>query len=218
MEPVIQNDKMSENLEKPLLLSTAYAPPIEYFHFLVTNTKCAIEANENYQKQSFRNRCHILSAQGIQKLNIPIEHNEISFIRDIKISYQENWQRQHWRSINTCYRSSPFFLFYDYFFAEFYHKKEKFLFDFNYNILSVFCKILKIDTPKLTDEWSTASGTDLRHALQPKNKNTSVEKNEYLTNFSTLPEMRKFLSMYDLLFQQGPESIQILKKIEVKFH
>lgn len=206
---------MIEYHEKPVLLSIAYAAPVEYFHFLVKNNNCKLEANENYQKQSFRNRCHILSAQGIQKLNIPVEHNKSSFIRDIKISYQENWQRQHWRSINTCYRSSPYFLFYDYLFVEFYNKKEKFLFDFNYSILNVFCKLLKIETPGLTETWSAENGFDLREKLQPKNKSIKVENNEYITNFNIHPDMRKFLSMYDLLFQKGPESIDLIKNIKV---
>ncbi|MEX1189408.1 MAG: WbqC family protein, partial [Bacteroidia bacterium] len=193
------------------ILSTAYAPPIEYFHFLLNSESSLLEGNENYQKQSFRNRCHIKSSQGLQKLLIPVEHSESNQIRDIKISYREQWQRQHWRSLNTCYRKSPYFLYYDYLLLPFYEKEEKYLFDFNLKLLSKFCEMLLIPLPEITTSWQLEHDDrlDLRNLIHPKNTRlTRINKKNEQENY--LHNTEKYISIFDLLFMEGPQSKQMI--------
>lgn len=193
------------------LFSIAYAPPIIYFHFLKKANSSKIEAFENYQKQSFRNRCIILSAQGKQSLQIPIQHKQSKLIRDIEISYSENWQTQHWKSLKTCYNSSPYFEHYDYLIQPILEKKEKYLFDYNLNLLELLIDFLALELPELTSEWigNPIDIIDLRDQIHPKKK-IEVELNYYPSSFDVSIENKEHLSIFDLLFNQGPDSIMFL--------
>ena len=97
-----------------ILLQTAYLPPIQYFTKFLQNNEIIIEQHDNYQKQTFRNRCHIYSPNGIQVLTVPVikNHGTKTKVKDIKISYAEKWYINHIRSIEAAYRSSPFYEFY----------------------------------------------------------------------------------------------------------
>lgn len=190
------------------LFSIAYAPPLIYFHYLKKTNSAQIEAFENYQKQSFRNRCIILSAQGIQSLQIPIRHKPSKLIRDIEISYSENWQALHWKSLKTCYNSSPYFEHYDYIIQPILKKKEKYLFDYNLNLLKVICGFLALELPTLTSDWEVSQiGTnDFRNSIHPK---INIQENlkYYPSLFDIKIEVKEHLSILDLLFNQGPDSI-----------
>src|SRR5687767_12751081 len=96
------------------LLSTAYWPNLEYFYRLLNSGATVIEQFENYQKQSYRNRMWILSANGVLELSVPIEHRATKELtKDIHISYREKWQHRHWRAITSAYRNSPYFEFFE---------------------------------------------------------------------------------------------------------
>ena len=108
------------------LLSTAYLPPIQYFSVLKKNKTVAIEHHEHFVKQTYRSRCHIYGANGMLKLSIPVMHSrERTIIKDIRISYNDNWQKLHWRSIESAYRCSPYFEYYESEFASYYSEKKK---------------------------------------------------------------------------------------------
>ena len=99
------------------LFSTAYLPPIAYvLEMMSSQDNILIEQHEHYTKQTYRNRCHLMGANGSFGLSIPVmkKSNSKTCIKDLKIKYDENWQNNHWRSITSAYLSSPFFIYYQF--------------------------------------------------------------------------------------------------------
>ena len=139
---------------KTTLLSTAYLPPIEYI------LKCmqgpvTLEVCEHYIKQSYRNRALIATANGIQVLSIPVVHISSKMpILDVRIDFATPWQRLHWKSIDTAYSGSPYFLYFQDYIRPFYEKKFDFLFDFNLELTQVILKLFGKDfQPQQTKEF-----------------------------------------------------------------
>ena len=128
------------------LLSTAYLAPIEYYVVLANSERILLEQHEYYQKQSYRNRCRIATANGIMDLSIPVDSAGKTPIRDLRISDHNNWQTHHWRSIETAYNSSPFFEYYADDFRPFFEKKWLFLWDFNLALFNKTLELLDIET------------------------------------------------------------------------
>ncbi|MDR1678310.1 MAG: WbqC family protein [Prevotellaceae bacterium] len=203
-----------------IYLSTAYLAPVQYYTCLLHSEKVFIEAHENYVKQSYRTRCHIAAANGVLALSIPVDKGKAAKcpIRDVRIDYSENWQQQHWRSIESAYRSSPFLEYYEDDLRPFYETHREFLFDFNLEIQERILSLLGISvTISLTDNYKTcfAPGeVDLRNAISPK-------KTDSESHFVTQPYYQVFeqkfgflpdLSIIDLLFNMGNEARLILKK------
>ena len=124
-------------------LSTAYLPPISYFSKLYHYNQIGIEIYSNYTKQTYRNRCNIIGANGIMPLSIPIIKPLQSKCpdKDIRISDHDNWQHLHWNAIVSAYGSTPFFEYYQDDLLPFYKKNLKgyFLLDFNSELLSTVC-------------------------------------------------------------------------------
>ncbi|NJK85558.1 MAG: WbqC family protein [Bacteroidales bacterium] len=117
------------------ILSTAYLPNLQYLSKFILFNRIYVEHFENYQKQSFRNRCVIYGANGPLTLVIPVKknHGEKTMIKDIQIDYELSWQRQHWVSIHSAYKNSPYFDYYMDDLCPFYLKREKYLIDLNEN-------------------------------------------------------------------------------------
>jgi len=193
------------------VLSTAYAPPPIYFRQLLIQEDSKVEAYENYQKQSFRNRCIILSSSGLQSLTIPVKHGNSMLIRDIEIETKEHWQKKHWRSIETCYGTSPYFTYYRDYFEKQFEKHVRFLFDWNFEILTIFCSIFQIEPPGLTEIWQleTFDAIDLRNTIHPK-KAIDNSLKIYPSTFIVKPLEQPYLSSFDLLFNMGPDSLNHL--------
>jgi len=191
-----------------ILLSTAYFPPITYFKYLIEGT-CIIEANENFQKQSYRNRCAILTANGKEQLVIPVKHQEKSTnsIREQRVSYAENWQIKHWRSITSAYNHSPFFEFYKDEISSIFFNKYDLLFDLNHNLLALLTKFLQIKMPSISEEWERFphSIVDMRNEIHPKIK-TEIKLNTYHQVFISKFGFSPNLSILDLLFNLGPDA------------
>ena len=124
-------------------LSVAYLAPVEYYAVLANAGNIVLEQHEHFVKQSYRNRCVILTANGLMDLTIPIEKagEQKSLIRDVRISNHGDWQINHWRSMESAYSSSPFFEYYADDLLPFYEKKWVFLWDFN---LALQTKILEL--------------------------------------------------------------------------
>ena len=199
---------------KQLLLPTSYLAPIGYYAILLQNPICEIEQYEYFIKQSIRNRCNIYGANGKLTLSIPKQRKESSktIIKDIKISYDYPWQKLHWKSITSAYRSSAYFEFYEDFFTPFYHKKEKYLLDFNLKLQKIVFKCLQLeDTSFLSSIYQKETDKiDLRNSdfkIQKQKKYQEVFENNcgFITN----------LSILDLLLNLGPESSEYLFNVKM---
>jgi hypothetical protein len=202
-----------------LILSTAYLPPISWCKLLWNAEKIIIEKHENYQKGTYRNRCHILGPNGIQKLSIPLaqgKHQQTP-IHEVKIAYAEPWQKIHWRSIRAAYGRSPYFEHYAPFLMPFYEKQFEFLFDFNYELLlMVFKKLGFKGSFEFSETWQenySYNPTDYRHAVQfdaVKQGNWFTPKH-YSQVFEEKHGFIADLSILDLLFCSGKYSNEYLK-------
>lgn len=197
------------------LLSTAYLAPIEYYVVLANSERILLEQHEYYQKQSYRNRCRIATANGIMDLSIPVDSAGKTLIRDLRISDHNNWQTHHWRSIETAYNSSPFFEYYADDFRPFFEKKWLFLWDFNLALFNKTLELLDIETKiELTEQYKPETSDnflDLRATIHPKKEISLLLKPYYQvfeTKFGFMPNM----SIIDLLFNMANEAQLILKK------
>jgi hypothetical protein len=201
----------------PPLLSTAYLPPVGYFQRLIETPEVFIEKHENFVKQTYRNRCTVLGANGPVDLVIPVEKGRggKTPVKDLRIYYATNWQRNHWRTIFSAYNSSPFFQYYEEDFLPFYQKKRDFLFDFNLELLQAIFEILEIPTAIFcTREFEKipTGKVDLRATFSPK-INTTGTFLPYTQVFSEKFGFVPNLSIFDLVFNVGPESLTVLKRI-----
>lgn len=206
---IVSLKMLQNNKAVTALFSTAYLAPVEYFQYLKTAGKVCIEQHEYYQKQSYRSRCRIATANGIMDLSIPVEKLNHTFIRDIRISGHSDWQTQHWRSIEAAYNSSPFFEYYADDFRPFFEKKWLFLWDFNMELLHKTLDLLDIETEiLLTETYKPQTGEetlDLRESIHPK-KAASLPSKPYYQVFAAKFGFIPNLSIMDLLFNMGNES------------
>jgi hypothetical protein len=207
--------------DKAILLATACFPPVQYFSKLVRFEKIYLEQFENFTKQTYRNRYEILGANGVISLIVPVvkgRGRKIK-IRDLRISYDTGWQRNHWRTIFSAYNSSPFFEFYMDDIQPLFEKPYKFLFDFNLEILENLCNFLELETNLVftKDFDQVPEGTlNFREAFSPK-KHIAEKDSQFKPQPYTQVFHEKFgfvpnLSILDLLFNEGPNSLNILEQ------
>jgi len=192
-----------------VVFSTAYLPPIQYFKNINKADTTYIEKYENYVKQSYRNRCNVFGANGVLSLSIPVIHtSDKEIITNKKISYTENWQQQHWRTIESAYRNSPYFIYYADALKPFYQKKYEYLFDYNLELLQFLLNSFKIKTElKFTEIFDKSVPTDdYRYSISPKNKIGEADFKKYSQLFSDKYTFQPNLSGIDLLFNAGPYS------------
>jgi hypothetical protein len=210
------NQPISTSVKK-VLLSTGYFPPIQYFSKLLKYNEITLDRYENYEKQSYRNRCHILSANGILSLSIPIKKSMSpkTLIIDTKIDYTENWQTLHLRAISSAYNSSPFHEFYIDALMPFFEKKFEFLFDFNLQIINKLAEEMEINLQiAFSKSFQTNSEElDLRDKIHPKKtfEDSDFTIKKYTQVFSEKFGFTPNLSILDLLFNEGPNCIDFLK-------
>jgi hypothetical protein len=201
-----------------MILSTAYLAPTEYYAVLTKADKILLENCEHYTKQTYRNRCRIVSANGVLDLIIPVEKIscEKQLTRDVRISDVGDWQQQHWRSIEAAYNSSPFFEYYKDDFLPFYEKKWTFLWDFNLEIQEKVLELIDIQPNiQLTTEYKADAGSeivDLREKIHPKKKIDFVTLPNYYQVFEQKFGFIPNLSIVDLLFNMGNETILVLNR------
>ena len=203
-----------------LLLSTAYAPPVSYFTKLyhVGEGLVGIEAEENYIKQTYRNRCHILSPNGLQALTIPIEQSPSlkTPIREVRISEHGSWRHLHLQALSTAYGSSSFYEYYIDDLLPIYERGYRYLWDFNEALFTQLLRLLHLEVSRQATETFTPLGShpeDWRYGLRPKHPEpnpTFVPRpyhQVYRDRFGFVPD----LSILDLLFDMGPEALLILR-------
>lgn len=202
-----------------VLLSTAYFGPVQYYSFCVKTEKVYIEQYENFIKQTYRNRCVILGGNGPIQLIVPVVKGRgpKTLIKDLQISYDTNWQRNHWRTIFSAYNSSPFFEYYKDDFLPFYETKHRFLLDFNLKIHETICELLEIDNNTiLTDDFEKVPGGTInyRELISPKinwQSDTNFKSVKYTQVFSDKLGFVPNLSILDLLFNEGPNGYAVLE-------
>ncbi|MFA6886669.1 MAG: WbqC family protein [Fermentimonas sp.] len=198
-----------------ILFSSLYLAPIEYYSALKKCDKAVIEINDNYQKQSYRNRCIICGANGPLTLSVPIEKPDSvkCLMKDIRISEHGNWRHLHWNAIISAYNSTPFFQFYEDDFRPFYEKKIIFLHDLNEQLRELICRLTGIDKEiSYTKSYITEPAEktiDLRETIHPKRK-SDFKTESYYQVFSDKHGFQNNLSILDLLFNMGNESVFFL--------
>lgn len=198
-------------MESKLLLPAFYLAPVSYFHVIkAQDAPILIEQHEHYPKQTFRSRTRIATANGVLELFIPIEHGRKMHkpMKDVRISYDHDWQRLHWMSLEAAYRSSAYFEFYEDDFARFYQNKFEFLLDFHVEQLQLMLKCFKLDREiSLTDSYEKVDvATDYRQIIHPKKESVAPNPKPYYQVFEEKNGFIADMSAVDLLFNQGPQS------------
>lgn len=194
-----------------MILSTAYFPPVAYFSLLVSTSRVQIEACESYRKQTWRNRCRILTANGPMDLRVPVLHDGWRKITDIRVDWSTPWLRQTEYAIDTAYYSSPFFEYYrDELFALLDRQPER-LWELNMDLIDFFCRKIGI-APVIepTSDWQASVEDDWRDAFNPK-RPSPLSVRPYWQVFRERFGFVDGLSIMDLLFNEGPESLGYLR-------
>jgi len=204
---------------KNVLLPVFYLPPVSWFSvFLDPENEIIFEQFENFPKQTYRNRANIYGANGKLSLIIPISHNGKRELKDIEISYREDWRALHWKSIKTAYQSSPYFEFYEDKLRKIFELKEKSLLDFNLKALEIVQQILKTEKAySLNTEYlKNPEAVSFREKFNAKiPSENSLEA--YYQTFSDKMGFLNDLSVLDLLCNKGPESLTYIKNIKQSY-
>jgi hypothetical protein len=197
---------------RKVCLSTAYLAPVEYYVEIAKADTVLIESYDYYRKQTYRNRCYIAAANGPMALSIPVEkiNSEKIVTRDVRISEHNDWQINHWRSIESAYNSTPFFEYYKDDLIPFYEKRWTFLWDLNQEMLSKMLELLNLQTEiQVTGEYKNKledDFLDLREVIHPKKENQTLNCKPYYQVFEQRFGFQPNLSIIDLLFNMGNES------------
>ncbi|MDX1761653.1 MAG: WbqC family protein, partial [Christiangramia sp.] len=198
---------------KPVLLHPSYFGPISQWVAYAKADKVFFENEDNYQKQTYRNRMYIYDANGRLSLNIPIKHRSALGLdtkghqkyKDVQVENEFNWQIQHWRAFKSSYQTSPFFEFYEDELHTIYHKKYKFLMDFNYDCMAFVADCLQLDWEfEKTDEFilKPEDKTNYRNLVSAKS-DQGFRNTEYTQVFDSKAGFLPNLCILDLIFNEG---------------
>lgn len=204
------------------LLQTTYFGPIQWYQKLYRYDHCLIEQYDSYQKQTFRNRCIIATANGMQALTVPVEHSPLTthhspLTKDLRISDHNQWRRVHWNALQSAYSESPFFDYYADDIRPFFEQKYEFLVDFNEAIRQKICELIDIHpsvehtssylhSPHTTHHSPLDDYRDVINAKHPQ-PDATFEAKRYWQVFQHKYGFLPNLSILDLLFCMGPESV-----------
>jgi hypothetical protein len=189
-----------------VLLSTAYLPPISYMALLVQHRAGQIEHFEHFAKQSYRNRCTIYGPSGVQSLTVPVDHaTKRQPIKDLRISYAENWPDNHWRAMLSAYNNSAFFDVLGDDIRQILNSRPTFLLELNDSFLHVILDWLQDESIEIkpTTGYEANPENDFRNCLHPKHKSLLVTPESYFQPFSAKHGFLPDLSVIDLLFAEG---------------
>ena len=196
-----------------ILLQPTYFPSISNLVTLSKASEITFEVDDNFQKQTNRNRMYIYSPNGLQLLNVPIKHSKEIHqkTKDIKIENDFDWQKQHFKSLEAAYRSSPFFEYFEDEMLPIFTKKHTFLLDLNFETIDFVLKCLRLNTnyKKTTEYFHEVNSTDFRHLANGKKDQSNFE--EYPQVFQEKVGFLNNLSVLDLLFNEGKFALEYLK-------
>jgi hypothetical protein len=207
----------NDGFKVPIVLEMQYLPAIQYFGLGWQNEEILLDIFENYQKQSYRNRCKIMTANGIHELVVPIKHAERKqILKDVQIDYSQKWATNHWRTICSAYGKAPFFEYYADSFATLFQQKFPFLWDLNLEILTICLEILGFPqsfqlSKQYIEKANFGEIRDFRSFIHPKKANLRSE----LAHFKPYQQVfgKGFapnLSIIDLIMCEGPNAVNFL--------
>ena len=202
------------NMES-ILIHPTYFPSIVQMAAMVQSKKVVFEMDDNYQKQSYRSRTYIAHSNGKLLLNIPIKHSKDGSkqkTKDVVIENSFPWQVQHWKSLESAYRTSPYFEFYEDELKPLFFKPTTSLIAFNLEALDLICELLdiNIDYTFTTEYFKNPPQKDLRYLVNPKLK-TDFKLDPYFQVLTKENEFLPNLSILDLLFNEGPNAVMYLE-------
>ena len=197
-----------------ILLSTTYFGPIQWYQKLYRAERVFLERCETFQKQTYRNRCLIATTNGIQALTVPVER-DAEQIGSVRISDHGNWRHLHWNALKSAYGESPFFDYYQDDIRPFFEQRWDYLLDFNEAIRKKMCELLDIEPiVSLTETFIAPEGLagDFRSAIRPKHPEPDPDftPKRYYQVYEQKHGFLPNLSILDLLFNMGPESVLYL--------
>ncbi|MFX0558355.1 WbqC family protein [Maribacter sp. CXY002] len=203
-----------------VILHPAYFPNSLFFSALIKND-VIWEAHDNFQKQTYRNRAFICTDRGLHMLSIPIVHTRDKLgrqlYREVKIDNSYPWQRQHWRTLETAYRTSPFFEFYEDELKSLYMNTFDFLLDFNLMTIQTICECLQVKMPSAKTEDYKKMYTDKEdfRPLVNAKATTKYKHPEYTQVFGDRHSFIPNLSILDVIFNEGPNTTALLNQIRL---
>jgi len=197
------------------VLPLVYFGNIRYFQILSQSDSVVLDVYEHFEKQTFRNRCEIMAANGSLDLIVPVKKDvhPKRVMKDVRISNQENWQRQHWRSLQSAYKAAPYFEFYEHHLQVLFEKRYEFLVDLNMDCLRLCARFLEIDVnAEMSTEYlpEHPNTKDFRSSFDPKKNQDSQAFTSYTQVFETKHGFVANKSILDLLFNTGPEAAAYL--------
>lgn len=199
-----------------ILIHPTYFPSISQVAAMVQADSVTFEMEDNFQKQTNRNRMYIYSPNGLQLLNIPIKHSSLPHqkTKDTRLETAFDWQKQHFKSLEAAYRTSPFFEYYEDAIAPVFSKKHQFLMDLNFETIEIISKCLGVSfgNQKTTEYFHDVTYfTDFRHLANGKKDTTVLEP--YTQVFEEKHAFINNLSILDLLFNEGRHAKNYLTKV-----
>lgn len=193
-----------------------YLPSIEYYSLLIQQKEITFEIFENFQKQTYRNRCEILTSNGKLSLIVPQihQHGTKLLTKEIQIDYTQNWQKQHLGAIQAAYGKSAYYEYFAPYLFNIFSKKQKYLVDLNIELLELVSKFSGGGFQYKFSNDFVSEGTDYFNLFNPKVSKTKVSEYSYQQCFGM--EFVKGLSVIDLLMNCGRESLSLLKSLKIE--
>ena len=202
------------------LLYPTYFPNIASYVVMTQSDALLFEVQDSYQKQTYRNRCYIYGANGKLSLNIPVHYSQKNRqnTEEIKIDNTSKWQSIHWKSIESAYKTSPFFEFYEDEFTELFNTPKEFLLDFNLECINIInnCLGFKPTISNSEQFLKITTEPDYRFLVNAR-KESIIDTTSYIQVFQDKHGFINNLSILDLLFNEGPNAISYLKNHPITF-
>ena len=194
-----------------MLLPLIYCGNIEYYAIVAVCDSVTLDVHEHFIKQTYRSRCEILGPNGVQTLSIPVHKGNNTAVNDIRIDESKKWHREHWRALETAYNSAPFFEHYAPLFESIYANPPQMLSDLNFQLHHTICSCLGLSTESQESEsFLPYQPNDFRLQISPKVE-SFYEHKPYYQVFQDRHGHQPNLSVLDLIFNEGPAAIDILK-------
>jgi hypothetical protein len=202
-----------------ILIHPTYFPNVAHFVAIAKAEEVTFETEDNFLKQTYRSRTYIYAANGKLLLNIPVIHTQKNRqkYRDVKISQETNWQDLHWKSLLSAYKTSPFFEYYEDDLEPLFKTKSTFILDFNLKCFETICDCLQIEVDYFKTESyqkNVENNIDFRFLVNAKTEEPSFEP--YTQVFDTKHGFLNNLSILDLLFNEGPNTLNYLESQTIK--